>query len=86
MLFASKEIILTPKEFALLEFLLRNMDRVCTRNLIIEKIWEIPFESDTSVVDVFITFLRRKLEKAGCGKIIQTIYGVGYIIRERDLI
>jgi len=85
-LFASKEIILTPKEFALLEYLLRNLDRVCTRNLIIEKIWEIPFESDTSVVDVFITFLRRKLEKAGCGKIIQTIYGVGYIIRERDLI
>ena len=81
-----KEIILTPKEFALLEFLVRNMDRVCTRNLIIKKIWEIPFESDTSVVDVFVTFLRRKLEKAGCGKIIQTIYGIGYVVRERDLL
>ena len=81
-----KEIILTPKEFALLEFLVRNMDRVCTRNLIIKKIWEIPFEADTSVVDVFVTFLRRKLEKAGCGKIIQTIYGIGYVVRERDLL
>jgi two-component system copper resistance phosphate regulon response regulator CusR len=83
--FDSKEITFTPKEFALLEYLVHNMDSVCTRNRILQKVWEIPSESDTSVVDVFITFLRRKLEKAGGKKIIQTIYGVGYIVRERDL-
>jgi DNA-binding response OmpR family regulator len=84
--FDSKEVTLTPKEFALLEYLVRNMDSVCTRNRILEQVWEIPSESDTSVVDVFITFIRRKLEKAGGRKIIQTIYGVGYIVRERDLL
>lgn len=86
MFFDSKEITLTPKEFALFDFLVRNMDSVCTRNRIIQKVWETPSESDTSVVDVFVTFLRKKLEKAGGRKIIQTIYGVGYIVRERDLL
>ncbi len=84
--FDSKEITLTPKEFALLEYLVHNMDSVCTRNRILQQVWDITPESDTSVVDVFITFLRRKLEKAGGRKIIQTIYGVGYIVRERDLL
>jgi len=76
------EITLTPKEFALLEYLVRNKDRVCTRSRIIEHVWDIHFDSDTSVIDVYITFLRRKLEAAGCGNIIQTIRGVGYIVRE----
>ncbi len=84
--FDSKEITLTPEEFALLDYLVRNMDSVCTRNRIIQKVWETPSESDTSIVDVFVTFLRKKLEKAGGRKIIQTIYGVGYIVRERDLL
>ncbi len=79
---ASNEITLTPKEFALLEYLVRNKDRVCTRSRIIEHVWDIHFDSDTSVIDVYITFLRRKLEAAGCGNIIQTIRGVGYIVRE----
>jgi len=78
----STEITLTPKEFALLEYLVRNKDRVCTRSRIIEHVWDIHFDSDTSVIDVYITFLRRKLEAAGCGNIIQTIRGVGYIVRE----
>ncbi|EAT59145.1 response regulator transcription factor [Chlorobium ferrooxidans] len=78
----STELTLTPKEFALLEYLIRNKDRVCTRSRIIEHVWDIHFDSDTSVIDVYITFLRRKLESAGCGNIIQTIRGVGYIVRE----
>ncbi len=84
--FDSKEIIFTPKEFSLLEYLVHNMDSVCTRNRILQEVWEIPPESDTSVVDVFITFIRRKLEKAGGRKIIQTIYGIGYVVREQDLL
>jgi two-component system, OmpR family, copper resistance phosphate regulon response regulator CusR len=82
---ASTEITLTPKEFSLLEYLVRNKDRVCTRSRIIEHVWDIHFDSDTSVIDVYITFLRRKLEAAGCGNIIQTIRGVGYIVREPGL-
>ena len=80
--FLTQEITLTPKEFALLEFLIRNKDRVCTRSRIIEHVWDIHFDSDTSVIDVYITFLRRKLEAAGCLNLIQTIRGVGYIVRE----
>lgn len=82
---ASTEVTLTPKEFALLEYLVRNKDRVCTRSRIIEHVWDIHFDSDTSVIDVYITFLRRKLEAAGCGNIIQTIRGVGYIVREPEI-
>ena len=78
----SQEITLTPKEFALLEYLIRNKDRVCTRSRIIEHVWDIHFDSDTSVIDVYITFLRKKLDAAGSGNLIQTIRGVGYIVRE----
>jgi len=80
------EITLTPKEFALLEYLIRNKDRVCTRSRIIEHVWDIHFDSDTSVIDVYITFLRRKLEAAGCGNLIQTIRGIGYIVREPEVV
>jgi len=76
------EIYLTPKEFALLEYLIRNKDKVCTRSRIIEHVWDIHFDCDTSVIDVYITFLRRKLEAAGFDNVIQTMRGVGYIVRE----
>ncbi len=78
----SKEIELTPKEFSLLEYLIRNKNKVCTRTRIIEHVWDIHFDSDTSVIDVYINFLRKKLD-TGTGKdLIQTIRGVGYIVRE----
>jgi two-component system, OmpR family, copper resistance phosphate regulon response regulator CusR len=76
------EMSLTPKEFALLEYLIRNKDRPCSRSRIIEHVWDIHFYSDTSVIDVYINFLRRKLEAAGCDNLIQTIRGIGYIVRE----
>ncbi len=75
---------LTPKEFALLEFLVRNKGRVCTRSRIIEHVWDMHFDSDTSVIDVYINFLRKKLDAAGCRGLIQTIRGVGYIVREAE--
>jgi len=78
----STDLSLTPKEFALLEFLLRNKGRVCTRSRIIEHVWDMHFDSDTSVIDVYINFLRKKLDAAGCRDLIQTIRGVGYIIRD----
>jgi DNA-binding response OmpR family regulator len=78
----TNELLLTPKEFSLLEYLVRNKDKACTRSRIIEHVWDMHFYSDTSVIDVYINFLRKKLELAGCSNLIQTIRGVGYIIRE----
>jgi len=72
---------LTPKEFALLEFLLRNQGKVCTRSRIIEHVWDMHFDSDTSVIDVYINFLRKKLEAVDCRGLIQTVRGVGYIMQ-----
>ncbi|HEY8659933.1 MAG TPA: response regulator transcription factor [Hanamia sp.] len=69
---------LTQKEFALLEYLLRSKGKVCRRTRIIEKIWDIHFDKDTSVIDVFINSLRKKLDAPGKESFIQTIRGVGY--------
>lgn len=73
---------LTQKEFALLEYLLRNKGKVCRRTRIIEKIWDIHFEKDTSVIDVFINSLRKKLDTKGKESFIQTIRGVGYRVND----
>ncbi len=73
---------LTQKEFALLEYLLRNKGKVCRRSRIIEKIWDIHFDKDTSVIDVFINALRKKLDEPEKESFIQTIRGVGYRVNE----
>ncbi len=73
---------LTQKEFALLEYLLRNKGKVCRRTRIIEKIWDIHFDKDTSVIDVFINALRKKLDSPGKESFIQTIRGVGYRVND----
>ena len=80
----SKEIELTPKEFSLLEFLIRNKGKVCTRTRIIEHVWDIHFDSDTSVIDVYINFLRKKLDTGKGNELIHTIRGVGYIAKEEE--
>lgn len=77
-----KDVSLTPKEFALLEYLLHNKGRVCTRSRIIEHVWDIHFDADTSVIDVYVNFLRKKLDVSGCSGFIETVRGVGYVIRE----
>lgn len=76
------EIRLTQKEFALLEFLLRNKDKVCSRTRIIEHVWDIHFDYDTSVIDVYINSLRKKIDREKESSLIETIRGVGYIIRK----
>jgi DNA-binding response OmpR family regulator len=73
---------LTQKEFALLEYLLRNKGKVCRRTRIIEKIWDVHFDKDTSVIDVFINSLRKKLDNPGKESFIQTIRGVGYRVND----
>ena len=75
------EITLTQKEFSLLEYLMRNKGKVCTRTKIIEHIWDIHFDADTSVIDVYINFIRKKLG-LGPKEFIFTLRGVGYIAKE----
>ncbi len=77
-----EEIKLTPREYALLEFLLRNQGQVCTRTRILEHVWDVHFDRDSSIIDVYINALRKKLNKNNRTNLIHTIHGVGYIARE----
>jgi len=79
---AGLPVELTQKEFALLDYLLRNKGKVCRRTRIIEKIWDIHFDKDTSVIDVFINSLRKKLDTPGKESFVQTIRGVGYRVND----
>jgi two-component system copper resistance phosphate regulon response regulator CusR len=77
-----KPVDLTQKEFSLLEFLMRNKGKVSRRTRIIEKVWDIHFDYDNSVIDVYINFLRKKLDEPGSDSFIETIRGVGYRIND----
>ena len=68
---------LTPKEFAILEYLLRNQGNVVTRTMIAEHVWDYNFEQGSNVIDVFVASMRRKIGDK-LGKIVQTIHGVGF--------
>jgi heavy metal response regulator len=76
------EISLTNKEFELLEYLLRNKGRVLSRIILTEHIWDINFDTETNIVDVVINRLRRKIEDGFSTKLIHTVRGVGYVLRE----
>tara|TARA_A100000171_G_scaffold53073_1_gene76176 strand:+ start:7930 stop:8598 length:669 start_codon:yes stop_codon:yes gene_type:complete len=78
----NEEIFLTKKEFALLEYLLRNKNKVCRRTRIIESVWDIHFEYNTGVIDVYINALRNKLKLSEAENYIQTVRGIGYIAKE----
>ncbi|MFO7825827.1 MAG: response regulator transcription factor [Cyclobacterium sp.] len=77
-----EEVNLTQKEFALLEYLIRNKGKVCRRTRIIESVWDIHFEYNTGVIDVYINALRKKLSLSEEENYIQTVRGVGYIAKE----
>jgi DNA-binding response OmpR family regulator len=77
-------ITLTAKEYNLLEFLARNKGRVFTRTEILERVWDINFDMNTNVVDVYINYLRRKVDKQRDKKLIQTVVGMGYVLREEQ--
>lgn len=76
------KIDLTAKEFSLLEFLMRNKGRVISRSEIAEKIWDITFDTGTNVIDVYINFLRKKIDKDYPVKLIHTHIGMGYVLKE----
>ncbi len=76
----SKSLILTPKEFAVLELLMRHKGEVVSRTMIIEHVWDYNFDGMSNVVDVFVGTLRKKVDSASKKKLIQTVHGVGYKI------
>lgn len=76
-----REITLTNKEYALMEYLLRNPDRVLTRTAIIEHVWDIHYDGMTNIVDVHIRALRAKVDREFSPPLIQTVRGVGYVLK-----
>ncbi len=72
---------LTPHEFRLLEYLLARPEEVVTRTELLEKVWDMSFDPETNVVDVHVSNLRRKLEEGGRPRLIQTVRGVGFVLR-----
>ena len=77
-----KEIVLTAREFKLLEYLLVNKNRVVSRIDILENVWEVDFDLGTNVIDVYINYLRKKIEHGFSSKIIKTVIGMGYVIKD----
>lgn len=77
-----KEISLTPKEFSLLEYFLRNPNRPLSRTEISEHVWDVRFDSDSNVIDVYVNLLRKKVDHPFEKRLIQTVVGAGYALRE----
>jgi DNA-binding response OmpR family regulator len=77
-----RAIELSPKEFSLLEFLMRNEGRVVTRTQILDHLWGYDFATDSNLVDVYVAYLRRKVDKGTNNKLIRTVRGVGYALGE----
>jgi len=80
---AGQRIELRPKEYALLEFLMRNSDRPLTRSLIVEHVWDLHFDSISNVVEVHIKALRDKVDRRFATPLIHTVRGVGYVLTDR---
>lgn len=79
---SSRPIDLTPKEFDLLEYFLANPRQVLSRDKILEKVWGYDFMGDSNIIEAYIRYLRIKLEKEGEKRLIQTVRGIGYVLRD----
>ena len=79
---AGRAIELTPREFRLLEFLLRAAGRVCTRMMIIEQVWEYDFDPGSNIVEAYVEKLREKIDGGSKTKLLHTVRGVGYLLKE----
>lgn len=78
-----KVVALTQKEYDLLLFLVKNKNRVCTRKEILQKVWDIHFEYNSGVIDVYINSLRKKLPLETGEELIETVRGVGYMVKDK---
>ena len=79
-----EKIDLSPKEFSLLDYFMRNPGRVLTRTMITEHIWDYNFDTDTNVIDVYVNYLRKKIDSDREPGLIQTVRGVGYVLRDQE--
>jgi DNA-binding response OmpR family regulator len=83
---AGKRVELTAKEYSLLEYLMQNPDRVLSRNMIIEHVWDQSFDGITNIVDVYVRHLRSKIDDGNTLKMIRTVRGTGYMIRNEGTV
>ncbi len=81
---AGKKITLTAKEYVLLELFMRNPNKLLSREYITEKVWGLHFDTGTNMVDVYVNYLRNKIQKGFNTKLINTVIGMGYILREQQ--
>ncbi|WP_018621413.1 response regulator transcription factor [Spirosoma luteum] len=79
---AGKRIDLTTREYALMEYLMLNKGKIISRVDISERVWSLNFDSTTNVIDVYISYLRKKIDKGFSPKLLHTIVGMGYVLRE----
>jgi len=77
------KIELTPKEYVLLEFLMRHQGKIITRTMISEKVWDVHFDTSTNIIDVHVSHLRNKIDKDFEPKLLHTVKGVGYVFEDR---
>jgi two-component system, OmpR family, response regulator len=83
--FAGKRIDLQPREFRLLEYLVRHKGQVVTRSMLLEGVWDYHFDPGTNVIDVHVSRLRKKLDEGGAGNIVQTVRGTGYRVGDESV-
>ena len=79
---AGNRIDLTTREYALMEYLMLNKGKIISRVDISERVWSLNFDSNTNVIDVYISYLRKKIDKGYSPKLLHTIVGMGYVLRE----
>jgi two-component system copper resistance phosphate regulon response regulator CusR len=79
---AGQMIHLTSKEFQLLEYFLRNQEKVISKAEIAENIWEVEDENSSNLIEVYVNYLRKKVDKGFSSKLIHTQFGMGYILRQ----
>jgi two-component system copper resistance phosphate regulon response regulator CusR len=80
-----KKIDLTLKEFALMETLLKNKGKILSREFIIENVWNLDFETGTNIIDVYVNYLRKKVDKDFEPRLIHTKYGFGFYCSEKEI-
>ena len=78
---AGRKIDLTPREFALLDYFMRNPDRVLSRTMIANRVWDYSFDATTNVIDVYVNYLRRKIDTGHDTRLLHTVRGVGYVMK-----
>ncbi|SHJ88184.1 two component transcriptional regulator, winged helix family [Malonomonas rubra DSM 5091] len=81
---SGNELNLTEKEYGLLEYMMNNPNEVLTRTMIAEAVWDYTFDSFTNIIDVYVNYLRKKVDRDYPTKLIHTVRGVGYILKEKN--